>query len=122
MTHQICGVGAAAVCAAAADVPATTAAALVGAAWLGSMLPDADKAGSHVYQPSRLERRHLPLRVLGAVARLPLRLFALLPHRRITHSLFACALVGLALGLVTSWFAPGLAHAAGVGAGLGYAA
>ena len=30
---------------------------LVGAAWLGSMLPDADLAGAHVYRRTRLERR-----------------------------------------------------------------
>ena len=45
MTHQLSGVGLAAVAAAASDAPPETAAVLIAAAWLGSLLPDADKAG-----------------------------------------------------------------------------
>jgi membrane-bound metal-dependent hydrolase YbcI (DUF457 family) len=122
MTHQITGIGAAAVSAAALDVPSTAAAVLVGAAWLGSMLPDADRAGAHVYQRTRLERRHLSARLAGALVRLPLRLLVLLPHRGITHSLFACALATTVAGALVSFVAPELALAAAAGAGIGYAA
>ena len=122
MTHQLSGVGLAAVAAAALDAPAPTAAVLVAAAWLGSLLPDADKAGSHVYQRTRLERRHLSARAVGAVARLPLRLLVMLPHRGITHSLFACAVAAAVAGGLVSLLAPTLAAAAAAGAGIGYAA
>lgn len=122
MTHQITGIGAAAVSAAALEVPSTAAAVLVGAAWLGSMLPDADQPGAHVYQRSRIERRHVLARVTGALVRLPLRVLVLLPHRGITHSLFACVLTAVVAGAVVSLVAPELAPAAAAGAGIGYAA
>jgi membrane-bound metal-dependent hydrolase YbcI (DUF457 family) len=120
MTHQITGVGVAAVTAAAIDPSASTTAVLVATAWLGSTLPDADKAGSHVYQPTRLERRHLPIRVMGSLVRLPLRLLALLPHRGVTHSAAACVLVAALAGALVSVVAPELALAAGGGCALGY--
>ena len=122
MTHQLSGVGLAAVAAAASDAPPETAAVLIAAAWLGSLLPDADKAGSHIYQRTRLERRHLSARALGAIARLPLRLLVALPHRGITHSVFACALAAAVAGALVSLVAPELAAAAAVGTGIGYGA
>src|SRR3954451_932544 len=90
MTHQISGVGAAALTAAAVDAPVATAAVLLGTAWFGSMLPDADKAGSHIHRRSRLERRRLPIRSTGSLVRLPLRLLSQLPHRGVTPSVAAC--------------------------------
>jgi membrane-bound metal-dependent hydrolase YbcI (DUF457 family) len=122
MTHQIAGVGLAAVCAAALDAPATEAVVLVGAAGLGSLLPDADLAGSRVYRRTRVERRVLLARVAGALARLPLRLLVLLGHRGVTHSLLACALAAGLSGLAVSLVAPGMALAAGAGLAIGYGA
>ena len=108
-THQIAGVGLAAVTAAALDAPAATAALLLAGAWLGSLLPDADKAGSRIYHPRKLERRVWPLRVLGWCARIPLRLLMLLGHRGITHSLVAGAVVAFAASWLSREFAAGLA-------------
>jgi membrane-bound metal-dependent hydrolase YbcI (DUF457 family) len=122
MTHQIAGVGLAAVAGAAVDVPTTTAVVLAGAAWVGSMLPDADMAGSRVYRRTRVERRNLLARVIGTVIRLPLRLLVLLPHRGITHSLFACALAAVVVAVLVSLVAPTVAVAAGTGLAIGYAA
>jgi membrane-bound metal-dependent hydrolase YbcI (DUF457 family) len=99
-THQLTGVGAAVVCAAALDLHTGAAAVLVGTAWLGALLPDADRAGARLYRATRVERRVLPLRVLGALARLPLRALILLGHRGPTHSLFAAALVAAAVDLL----------------------
>jgi membrane-bound metal-dependent hydrolase YbcI (DUF457 family) len=102
----------------ALERPATTAALLVGGAWLGSLAPDADIAGARIHRRTRLERRSLLARVAGWIIRLPLRLAILLRHRGVTHSLFGCAcataLVYLlspvaAAGLAIGW----LAHIAG---------
>jgi membrane-bound metal-dependent hydrolase YbcI (DUF457 family) len=112
----------AAVAGAALDVPGSTAVVLVGAAWVGSLLPDADMAGARVYRRTRIERRVLLARGLGALARLPLRILVLLPHRGITHSLFACALAAFLAALGVSLVAPAVAVAAGVGVAIGYTA
>jgi hypothetical protein len=65
MSHQIAGAGLAAVSAAALDTSASAAAIVVGAAWLGALLPDADRAGARLYRRTPIERR-LPLaRPLG---------------------------------------------------------
>jgi inner membrane protein len=109
MTHQITGVGLAAVAAAAADARAGTAAVLLGAAWLGSLLPDADKTGTKIYRRTGLERRSFVVRTLGRLVRLPLRLLVLLPHRGITHSLFAAAVATALAALVSRTAAAGLA-------------
>jgi membrane-bound metal-dependent hydrolase YbcI (DUF457 family) len=122
MTHQIAGVGLAAVAGAALDVPTTTAVVLVSAAWLGSLLPDADMAGSRVYRRTRVERRHLLARAVGALVRLPLRLLVLLPHRGFTHSLAACALAAVAVTALVGLVAPTVATAAGIGLAIGYGA
>ena len=121
-THQIAGVGLAVVCGAALDVPAANVLVLAGAACLGSVLPDADRAGSKVYRRTRLERRVWPVRLLGTVARLPLRFLILLGHRGLTHSLFASVLAGIVCWAAVSLVAPGVAVAAGVGLALGYGA
>src|SRR3954454_21966861 len=102
MTHQISGVGAAALTAAAVDAPVATAAVLVGTAWFGSMLPDADKAGSHIHRPTAPGRRHLPVVVAGTFGPLRLRLLSLLPHRGVTHAVAACAVVGALAGALVS--------------------
>jgi inner membrane protein len=83
------------------------------------MLPDADRAGARLYRRTRVERRHVAARALGALARLPLRVLMLLPHRGPTHSLLGCALAAALAGLLVSLVAPGLAAvaAAGVAAG-----
>ncbi|WP_053227722.1 metal-dependent hydrolase [Solirubrobacter soli] len=121
-THQIAGVGLAVVCGVALDVSTASAVVLGGAACVGSALPDADRAGSKVYRRTRLERRVWPLGLVGAVARVPLRLLILLGHRGLTHSLLACAAFGLACWALVSLVAPGLAVAAGAGLALGYGA
>ena len=122
MTHQIAGVGLAAVCAAALDAPAADAVVLIGAAGLGSLLPDADLAGSRVYRRTRIERRVLLARVAGTLVRLPLRLLVVLGHRGVTHSLLACALAAVLSWLAVSLVAPGVALAAGAGIAIGYGA
>jgi membrane-bound metal-dependent hydrolase YbcI (DUF457 family) len=122
MTHQITGVGLAAVSGAALDVPGSTAVVLLGASWLGSMLPDADLAGAKVYRRTRVERRVLLARGFGSLARLPLRLLILLPHRGMTHSLFGCALATVLAGVLVALAAPAFAVAAGAGVAIGYAA
>jgi membrane-bound metal-dependent hydrolase YbcI (DUF457 family) len=121
-THQIIGVGTAAVAAAATDTAVTSALVLVTGAWLGSLLPDADRAGSRVYRPTRFERRVWPARILGVVARLPLRALSVLRHRGITHSVAAAALAAAGCGLLASRVAPGAALAAGLGVAIGYGA
>src|SRR6185295_17855998 len=102
------------------DAPAADAVVLVGAAWLGSLLPDADLAGSRVYRRTRVERRVLLARLAGSLARLPLRLLVVLGHRGLTHSLLACAVAALLCGAAVSLVAPTLAVAAGAGLALGY--
>jgi inner membrane protein len=78
---------------------------MVAGAWLGSLLPDADRAGSRIY---RSRRR------LGRLARLPLRVLLVLRHRGVTHSLAACAVAALVAGL--------LAPPLGAGVAIGYLA
>jgi membrane-bound metal-dependent hydrolase YbcI (DUF457 family) len=121
MSHQIAGVGLAAVSGAAVDASIPTAAALVGAAWLGSMLPDADRAGTRIYHRTRLERRVALVAALGWLARLPLRLLMLLPHRGVTHSVFACAAAAVLSGLLAAAAAPALTGAVAAGMAIGYA-
>lgn len=122
MTHQIVGVGVAAVSVAALDVHGTAAAAVLGAAWLGSLLPDADLAGARVYRRTRIERRVPLLRGVGALLRLPLRLLAILPHRGVTHSVLACVLVALGTSALVSLAEPDLASATAAGMAAGYGA
>ncbi len=100
--------------AAALDATSATAVALVGGAILGSLLPDADRAGSRIYRSRRIERRVWPIRVLGWISRLPLRVLLLFNHRGITHSLAACAVAAIACGL--------LARDLGIGVAIGYLA
>jgi membrane-bound metal-dependent hydrolase YbcI (DUF457 family) len=121
MSHQIAGVGLAAVSGAAVDASTSTAAVLLGAAWLGSMLPDADRAGTRIYHRTRLERRVALVGALGWIVRLPLRLLILLPHRGVTHSVFACGAVAVLFGLLVGVADPALAGAAGAGMAIGYA-
>jgi inner membrane protein len=121
-THQILGVGLAAVTAAALDAGTTSAAVLVAGAWAGSLLPDADRAGTRVHRPTRLERRVWPARVLGWIARLPLRALVVLKHRGFTHSLVAAAVAATICGLLASLVAPELATTVGGGVAIGYLA
>ena len=121
-THQIAGVGLAAVTAATVDATTTGAAVLVAGAWVGSLLPDADRAGTRVYRPTRLERRLWPARALGWLARLPLRPLVVLKHRGIAHSLAACTVAAVTCGLLVSLLAPAAAVAAGAGVAIGYLA
>jgi membrane-bound metal-dependent hydrolase YbcI (DUF457 family) len=120
MSHQIAGVGLAAVAGAAVDASTTTAVILVGGAWLGSLLPDADRGGTRIYHRTRLERRVALVAVLGWLVRLPLRLLIMLPHRGVTHSVFACAAVAVLSGLLVAAADPGLAGAAAAGMAIGY--
>jgi inner membrane protein len=122
MTHQISGIGLAAVSAAALDLPAPVALALVGTAWLGSMLPDADRAGAQVYLRTRLERRVSLLRAFGALGRLPLRVLIVLPHRGPTHSLVGCALAAALAAALASLVVPTFTAAVGAGMAIGYLA
>jgi inner membrane protein len=100
-------------------VTTSGAAILVAGAWLGALLPDADRAGSRIYRTRRLERRVWPVRVLGWFARLPLRLLILLGHRGLTHSLVAVAGVTAAAFALASLVAPDWADEIALGVGLG---
>jgi inner membrane protein len=122
MSHQITGVGLAAVSAAALDASAPRTAVLVGAAWLGSLLPDADRAGARLYRRRPLERRVLLLRPIGTLARLPLRLLVLLPHRGPTHSVFGCAVAATLVAGLTALAAPQFARVVAAGLTIGYVA
>ena len=122
LTHQIAGVELAAVTVAAVDAPRASAAVLVGAAWFGSLLPDADLAGARVYRRTRFERRVPLARLAGMLLRLPVRLALLLGHRGPTHSLLACALATALTGVVASLIDPSLAPAAASGTAIGYGA
>jgi membrane-bound metal-dependent hydrolase YbcI (DUF457 family) len=93
---------------------------MLAAAWVGSMLPDADLAGARLYRRTLIERRVALVRLAGTLARLPVRLLALLPHRGLTHSLLACALATLLSGVLVSLAVPSLAPATAAGAAIGY--
>ena len=95
---------------------------LVAGACVGSLLPDADRAGSRVYRPTRFERRVWPARVLGWCARLPLRALVVIKHRGITHSLAACAAAAVGCWLLVSLVVPGAASTVGAGVAIGYLA
>jgi membrane-bound metal-dependent hydrolase YbcI (DUF457 family) len=112
----------AAVSATALALPAATAATLLTAAWIGSLLPDADRAGSRVYRRTRVERRVPLARLAGWLLRLPLRPLVLLRHRGITHSLAACAAVALGTWALLGLADADLAVAAGAGMAIGYGA
>jgi len=120
VTHQISGVGLAAVSAAAVDARGTSAAVLIAGAWIGSLLPDADLAGARVYRRTRFERRAPLLWLAGLLLRLPVRLLTLLPHRGFTHSVLACGLAALLSALAASLVDPDVAVAAIVGVAIGY--
>src|SRR3954470_12614915 len=122
MSHQITEVGLAAVTAAALDASAPAAAIVVGWAWLGALLPDADRAGARLYRRTPIERRLPLLRPLGLLARLPLRVLIVLPHRGPTHSLFGCAVAAAIAAALTSLIAPELAPLVAVGLATGYLA
>jgi membrane-bound metal-dependent hydrolase YbcI (DUF457 family) len=107
---------------AALDAGTTEAVVSVGAAWAGSLLPDADIAGARVHRRTRVERRVWVVRLLGRVLRVPLRLMVVLAHRGLTHSVLACVVAGVVCGALVSLVAPGLAVAAGGGLALGYGA
>jgi inner membrane protein len=122
MSHQITGVGLAAVSAAAVDASAPAAAIMAGSAWLGALLPDADRAGARLYRRTPIERRVPLARPLGLLARLPLRVLTVLPHRGPTHSLFGCAVAAAVAGALTSLVAPELVPLVAVGLTIGYLA
>ena len=121
-THLLTGVGIAAVAAAATDASTTTAVVLLGGAWVGSLLPDADKTGTKIYRRTRVERRRLLARGIGTLARLPLRLLLLLGHRGLTHSLCAAALAAVLAGGLVTLVSPPVARVAAAGVAVGYLA
>src|SRR3954451_24802272 len=92
MSHQITGVGLAAVSPAALDVSAPAAAVVIGSAWLGALLPDADRAGARLYRRTPIERRLPLLRPSGLLAAFPLCVLIVLPHRGLTPSVLGCAI------------------------------
>ncbi len=122
LTHQIAGVGLAAATVAAVDAPGASAAVLIGAAWVGSLLPDADLAGARFYRRTRIERQVPLVWLAGMLLRLPVRLATLLPHRGPTHSVLACALATALTGVVAWLIHPDLALAASGGTAIGYGA
>jgi membrane-bound metal-dependent hydrolase YbcI (DUF457 family) len=121
-THGLVGIGIAALAAQAVDLDPMATAGLVGAALVGSRLPDVDVAGARVHRRTVLERRSALLRAVGSVARLPLRLATGLRHRGITHSVLACALVPLLAGVLASVAGASAGRLAGAGVAIGYVA
>jgi membrane-bound metal-dependent hydrolase YbcI (DUF457 family) len=99
-------------------------AAVIAAALFGSLLPDADHASSKIHQPTSLERDYWPLRLLGLLLRIPLRVVALLPHRGpVTHGpLIAVPLLAIFTVYVLTVSAPPVAHLAAIGLAAGYLA
>jgi membrane-bound metal-dependent hydrolase YbcI (DUF457 family) len=122
ITHQVTGVGLAVLPAAATDAATGTGAVLLAAAWIGSLLPDADLADARVYRRTWLERRTPLVWLAGLLVRIPVRLLTLLPHRGPTHSVLACALATVLAGALVALVAPALAPAAAVGMLIGYGA
>jgi membrane-bound metal-dependent hydrolase YbcI (DUF457 family) len=95
----------------------------VGAAFLGSWLPDVDRLGARVHRRSRFERRSLAAAAAIGLVRLPAVVFALVArHRGLTHSLLGAALAGLVGALLLSPVGPTASLVAGAGIGLGYLA
>ena len=122
LTHQLAGVGIAVVTFAAADTRGAAAAVLLGAAWVGSLLPDADLAGARFYRRTRIERRVPLARLAGTLLRLPVRLSLLLGHRGPTHSLLACVFATALTGILAWLIDPDLAPTAATGTAIGYGA
>src|SRR4051812_37451382 len=122
MSHQITGVGLAAVSAAALNASPPAAAIVIGSAWLGALLPDADRGGARLYRCTPIERRLPLLRPLGLLVRLPLRVLIVLPHRGPTHSLFGCAIAAAVVAALTSLVAPELVPPVAAGLSIGYLA
>lgn len=122
MSHQITGVGLAAVSAAAVDASAPTAALLIGSAWIGSLLPDADRAGTRIYRRTPIERRLPLLRPLGTLARMTLRLLIVLPHRGPTRSLFGCAVAAALAAAFAALVVPVIVPVVAAGVTIGYLA
>src|SRR3954451_17233083 len=122
MSHQITGVGLAAVSAAALDASTPAAAIVVGSAWLGGLLPGADRGRARLCRPTPIERRLPLLRPLGLLARLPLRVLIVLPHRGPTHSLFGGAVAAAVAAALTSLVAPEFVPLVAVGVAIGYLA
>ncbi len=118
-THELVGVTCALGASRALGLEAVEAAAAGATALLGSWLPDADRRGTRVHRRSRLERRSLLAGALGFVVRLPLVAFALVArHRGISHSLFACALLGaVAVALGMALPPPGIMLTGGLAVG-----
>jgi inner membrane protein len=58
-------------------------------------------------------------RAVGGLARLPLRLFVVLPHRGPTHSLLGCVIAAGLTALVASHLAPSVAVAGAAGIAVG---
>lgn len=120
-THQLIGAAAALPVATALTAGPLILVALA-ASTLGSLLPDADHADAAIYQPTRAERDHPPLNLLGYVARLPLKLVALLPHRGpLTHGFPALVWVLTAVMAAQAELPP-IGVMAAIGAAAGYLA
>jgi membrane-bound metal-dependent hydrolase YbcI (DUF457 family) len=113
-THTLIGGTSAVVACRLFGVQNASAVVFVGTAVIGSVLPDADDADATIHQPTALEKRYELLGGLGFIARLPLRLCVLLPHRGPTHWPPTCAGLVYALEQFVAWVVA-------AGMGLGYA-
>lgn len=102
VTHEFVGVGSAVVAAQAVDLAPAPTVGLVQSAVVGTRLPDVDFAGARVHCRTLFERRLWPVHLVGTIARLPLRVGPLFRHRGVTHSLPACAVLSLLVGMVAS--------------------
>jgi membrane-bound metal-dependent hydrolase YbcI (DUF457 family) len=121
-THLLIGTAAALPVADHITTGPALAAVLAGAA-VGSLLPDADHIDARIHKLTRFERRHPPLSLVGYVARLPLKLVALLPHRGpVTHGAFLAPTWVLDLVGYSTATCPPLAVVAVAGAATGYLA
>jgi membrane-bound metal-dependent hydrolase YbcI (DUF457 family) len=119
-THGLVGVTTAVVAADAFD-PGTAALAVIAAsALLGTRLPDADVPRARIYRRTLTERRIWLIHVLGTIVRRPLVFAQRFQHRGITHSLTACAVVSVVLGLMASLASGPAGVVVGSGVAIGY--
>ncbi|MCA1700675.1 MAG: metal-dependent hydrolase [Actinobacteria bacterium] len=122
-THQAIGVASSFVATAAVGGGPSMCAIAATAALYGSRLPDVDQPGSRIHRRSRLERRHLVVRAIGLIVRLPMSIIALtVRHRGATHWLLTSAVITATLTVLAAALSPMLAPPVGLGVGLGYTA
>ena len=123
LTHEAVGAAATLAVCAAAGSGTLVAIGAVGASLLGSRLPDVDQLGARIHRRTRLERRSLPIRLIGGALRLPMTIFAAVArHRGATHWLLSAGAVTIALAAAADAVWPPIALPVAIGTVCGYLA